>query len=120
MDLKYVKEVFNNEQYINSLLQLSTPQQVQQSLKQKDIDLSIDEINQIKDIFERYQNNKLTDQELKVFNLLQESNINELSDDDLENVTGGSIILIGLGLLFCAAATTALVGTTVKVITGRW
>lgn len=129
MDLVKIKEVFSDEEFVKSLLNLETPQEVQQALKEKDVDLSIDEITSIGELLTRYANDELTDQDKKVIELASKP-VDELSDEDLESVSGGLFILttVSVGLL-CALGATAVLGAGMAtgagfylhhVTRGRW
>lgn len=76
-----VKEVFSDKAYVEGLLKLETPEEVQASLKEKGVEFSIQDI-------------------LKAKDLLAKSENGELSDEELESVTGG----IGLAALAIIAA----------------
>lgn len=118
MDLNKIKIVLSDKKYVESLLQLETPQEVQACLKEKDIELSIDEINQIADYINRYENDALTDQEKQLFNSFQ--NDGELSDDQLETVSGGFIEYL-VFICACAIISTVITGIGVHQKTrGRW
>ena len=87
MNEEKIKEVFSNEKFVKSLMELNTPEEVQKALSEKDIDLSVDEIK-------------------KIAELLQKKANGELTDEDLENVAGGSIslgIVIGIYVAIGAA-----------------
>lgn len=105
MDLNKIKEVLNDKEYVESLLKLETPQQVQESLASKGVDLTVEQINEIKDLIIRYQEDNLTDLEKQELKNVQDG---ELSDDQLEAVSGGSIV-IGLILVGVIAAEVGIV-----------
>lgn len=93
MELSKVKEVFSDQEFVKSLFELDNPEDVQKALSEKDIDLSLDEINQTKELLDRYENNELTDEEKKAFEYANNAD-EELDEDELENVTGGSVIIL--------------------------
>ena len=97
MNEEKIKEVFSDEKFVKSLMELETPEEVQKALAEKDIDLSIDEIK-------------------KVAELLQKKAEGELSDANLENVAGGSIT--GL-VVFMGICTGAGAGYLVNKVTRR-
>jgi predicted ribosomally synthesized peptide with nif11-like leader len=70
MNEEKIKELFTDEAFIASIAELETAEDVQKALSEKGLDLSIEEITAIQ--------NALA------------SNDGELSEDDLENVAGGS------------------------------
>ena len=96
MDEMRIKEVFADEAFVKQLLEQEEPEAVQALLMERDIDITIDQIVQIRDLVEKH--------------LKGEININELSEEDLENISGGFILSAG-GVL--VALTVTIVGSTV-------
>lgn len=90
-----IREVFSNEEFVKGLFQLETPEQVQQALRQKDISLSVEEIVKVRELL-----------------LKQMDSGQELSEQELESVTGGEMVTICLILMGCLWAG-ALVGGVV-------
>lgn len=79
MDEKLAKEVFSDKEFVKSLLLMETPEEVQSALKEKGIDLTVEDIMQIREMCNR-------------------ADTDELSDDELENVAGGicpAVIVLG-------------------------
>lgn len=84
-----IKDVFADEEFVKRLLCLETPQEVQAVMSGKGIDLTVDQIVKIKElIIKRLDAGR------------------ELSEEELEDVTGGSILVAGLTL----AAITGVAG----------
>lgn len=79
MNEQQIKELFSNEEFIDSLLALETPEEVQKALTDQGVDLSIQEILAIKDSIA----NSLDSEE-------------ELSEEQLETVTGGSFLVVAI------------------------
>ena len=77
MNEALIKEVFSDKDFVESLLGLETAEDVRAALKEKDLDLSIEDIENIR--------KTLTAQEGS-----------ELSEDEMENVAGGVINLAQL------------------------
>ena len=105
-----IREMFSDEVFLKGLFQLETPEEVQTALRQKDISLSIEEIVKVRELM-----------------LKRLENGAELSDEELESVTGGSVTVIA-GLIVVLGAA-ALLGATslggiaycTNVMThGRW
>lgn len=107
MDIKKLNEVLKDESFVKQLLQLETVNQVQQALADKGVNLTIEEIEAIKDIIQRYENDQLSEQEKQQLETINTLNTDELSDNDLQAVTGGFITVI----LTVAAITIGTVGT---------
>ena len=89
MNMEKMKEVFSDEEFVKSLFELETPEEVQAALKEKEIELSTDEICQMRDFLSRYQEGTLTEEEKKAVELAGKYNKGELSEEELENVSGG-------------------------------
>ncbi len=105
MNEERMRELANDKAFMEMVLGLETPEEVQDAFAEKDVDLSIAEIQ-------------------KVYELLSEHAGEELTEEDLEQVAGGEIIsaLIITGLiLFGAAAggSGAYFGTT-AALRRRW
>jgi len=81
-----IKEVFRDEEYVKELLNLETAEEVQASLKEKGIEMTIDEI-------------------MKIKNMLEKSEDEELSDEDLEKV-GGGCFAIAAGVIVVSLVVT--------------
>ena len=113
MNEERIKEVFSDEAFVAQIFEQETAEQVQELLAEKEIELSIKEIEKIKEYVEKA--------------LKGEENVEELSDEDLEDVSGGVIGLLivnVIGLSVAVAAGGALVGFTAavtdQVTRGRW
>ena len=88
-----IKDVFADEEFVKRLLCLETPQEVQAAMSGKGIDLTVDQIVKIKELV------------VKRLDAGQ-----ELSDEELEDVTGGSILVLGLTLAAASAVAGLLAG----------
>ena len=87
-----IREVFSNEEFVKGLFRLETPEQVQQMLRQKDISLSVAEIVNVRELL-----------------LKQMDSGQELSEQELESVTGGAMATICL-ILSASLLIGAMVG----------
>ena len=72
MDEKRAKELFADGAFVKSLFALEPPEEVQAAVKAKGLDITLDEINAVKES-------------------LAKSAKGELSDADLEKVAGGFV-----------------------------
>ena len=95
MDTERIKELFADESFVKQLLEQEEPEAVQALLLERDVDFSIEQIVQIRDMVEKH--------------LKGEINIDELSDEDLEEISGGFFISAGAALVI---STLLLVGST--------
>lgn len=103
MNEALIKEVFSDKEFVESLLGMETAEEVQAALKEKDLDLSIEDIKGIQ--------KALTAQET-----------NELSEEEMENVAGGFVITAGIvSAIAGVVSATAGTGSFVHRVTrGRW
>ena len=102
MDEALVKTVFSDEEFVKSLFQLETPEEVQTALADRGIDLSVPDIIKIKDLL-----------------LRKIQSGGELSDEELEGVTGGVLLASTItAMVWGAAIAGALVGTSVPILLG--
>ena len=77
-----IREVFSDEDFVKTLFALETPEEVQSALKEKNIELSIEEILKVRDLL-----------------LKTTGNSGILSDEDLQEVSGGAIITAIAGVV---------------------
>ena len=77
MNEELIREVFSDETYVKNLFKSESWEAAQASLKEKGIDLSVEEIKNI-------------------VNKAKAAEEGELSDDELENVAGGIEVLFGI------------------------
>ena len=104
MNEERIKEVFSDEEFVKELFSKETPEEAQAMLAEKDIDLTVEELIQLR--------------ELIIKKAQQTDNDEELCDDDLEDVAGGSVILLGIAVYGIAAIGVAAI---IHVCSnGRW
>ena len=103
MNEALIKEIFSDEAFLKSLSEMETAEEVQAALKEKGLDLSIDDI-------------------LKIQKTLTSQENGELSEDEMENVAGGFAITAGIvSAIAGGIGATASGGTFVHTFTrGRW
>ena len=83
MDEKRIKEVFSDKAFVEGLLKLETPEEVQKAFAGKGVTVSVEEIIKLKDAL------------VKASQKAAESG-GELSMEDMEDVAGGFVLLAGL------------------------
>ena len=86
MNEELIKEVFSDEEYVKSLFESESWEAAQASLKEKGIDMTIDQLKQMIDI-------------------LKNNTTGELSEDDLETVTGGVTQIVAFTVSLVVAIT---------------
>lgn len=103
MDEKRIEGIFSDEAFVTRLLQMERVEEVQAALKEKGLELSVQDIHKIRDT------------------LISTSSFDELSEADLEEVAGGAIPVEFLKLIFQGIKTAAkLISTTDLVSNRRW
>ena len=112
MDENRIKKVFSDEAFVKSLLEKENAADVQAALKEKNLEFSLDEINEIRK---------------KIIEM--SSSDSELSLDQLQEVAGGSIsaatvigvagLVIGVGSLIAVGGGIAI-GAAATITRGRW
>jgi lactobin A/cerein 7B family class IIb bacteriocin len=85
MNEEQIKEIFSDEAFTSSLLELETAEEVQSALSGKGLDLSLDEITNIRSYI-----------------LATAEQGGELAEEQLETVTGG-IALVAIGIIIGVA-----------------
>ena len=109
MNMEKMKAVFADETFMKQLFELETAAEVQAALKEKDIELTEEEILGIRDLIIKVERGEISAEQLES---------GELSEDALELVAGGVLVVAGL-----VAAGTALVGLVYGIgdaIERRW
>ena len=94
-----IKEVFSDEAFVKQLLEQETPEQVQALLVEKDLEMTTDQICKIKELIEKQLNGDII--------------MEELSDEDLEEISGGVV-----GTLIATFSLVAAVGIVGGAIGG--
>lgn len=100
MDEQKIKEVFSDEAFVTSLLEMEEAPEVKNALADKGIELTLEEIEAL-----RLQLGKAD---------------GELGEEDLENVSGGfAITLTAVAAIFGIIGGTASAGSFVHTVTRR-
>lgn len=76
MNQEKIQEVFSDEAFLKEIFSKEIPEEVQSILAEKDVELSIEDILKLRKIIEKKLNQGV-----------------ELSDDELEDVTGGVVVI---------------------------
>ncbi|MEN1761408.1 MULTISPECIES: hypothetical protein [Anoxynatronum] len=83
-----------DEKLAEKLFQLETAEEVQVLLKDNDVEMTLEEINTVREA---------------LIKAMERSEESELSEEDLEEVTGGFFWMLGLALALMAVGSTAYV-----------
>ena len=94
---KKLNKALSDKAFAEKVLAMETPEEVRAALLEKDIDLDVDDLIEIKDLLVKHFEGG-----------------EELSEDDLEDVSGGSIcaICLALGII---GAVVSVVGTGITI-----
>ena len=106
MNIEKMKEVFADEAFVKGLFELDSAAEVQAALKEKGVEMSEEEILAVRDLLTKMENGEISAEQAELWSKQAESG--ELSDEVLEQVTGGEIIIM--------AAVTITIGTILKWI----
>ena len=122
MNIEKLKEVFSDEAFAKSLFELESAAEVQAALQDKGVELSEEEILSVRDVLAKVESGEISAEQLEQWTKQVESD--ELPEELLEQVAGGSLMVAGLVILgICGAV--ALVGLAdsidgiVESLTGR-
>ena len=98
MNEERIKEVFSDEAFVKELFSKETPEEAQELLAEKDIDVSIEELVKLKDII------------VAKLQSAESGESAELTEEELEDVAGGVIpTLVFFGFFAFVATNIALV-----------
>jgi lactobin A/cerein 7B family class IIb bacteriocin len=87
------QEALSDEAFANKLFQMENPEDVQEALEEKGIELTLDEIRQIGELSEKIRNGEVSQEQV------QSMADGELSEDELEEVAGGFGIFAIIGII---------------------
>ena len=124
MNIERLKEVFLDEAFVKSLFELETVAEVQAALQEKGIELTEEEILGIRDLLIKVEEGGISAEQLEKWAAQIESG--ELSEEMLEQVSGGSITLVGAAVVSLlirvgtAAAVAGLIYGAAHAIKNRW
>ena len=120
MNIEKIKEIFADEAFVKGLFELETAAEVQAALQAKGLELTEEDILGIREMLL-----KVADGEISVKQLEQwatQAERGELSEELLEQVSGGSVLgTIGLALIgaACVAAFAIATDDLIYEYTGR-
>ena len=124
MNIERLKEVFLDEAFVKSLFELETVAEVQAALREKGIELTEEEILGVRDLMIKVEEGGISAEQLEKWATQIESG--ELSEEMLEQVSGGSITLVGAAVVTLlirvgtAAAVAGLIYGAAHAIKNRW
>ena len=112
-----MKEIFADEAFVKSLMELESAAEVQEALKEKGIELTEDDIMALRDIILKVEEGEISREQLESWAAQAEDG--EITEEMLELVSGGLLISsLLIGIAITTAATGVAVGTTVGIGAG--
>ena len=90
MNEERIKEIFADEEFVKELFSKETPEEVQDLLAEKDIDLTVAEIVKLGEIF------------AKKLQQTENGEPAELTEEELADIAGGAVLWILMGVLIAA------------------
>ena len=106
MNEERIKEVFADEEFVKELFSKETPEEAKALLEEKDIDVSIEELVELKDII------------IAKLQATENDETVELTEADLSDVAGGtfgiSVVIAIVGILVLCG------GVTIIKTANRW
>jgi hypothetical protein len=116
MDQEKLKEVLSDEAFVKKLLAMEKPEDVQDALEDKGVEMSLDDIKQIGEIIRKVQSGEISQEQL------ERAADGELSEDELEGVSGGLVLtILGIvGIVFCAGAVATSAVVVTRATRGSW
>ena len=130
MNIEKIKEVFSDEAFVKGLFELDSAAEVQAALQEKGVALTEEEILGIRDLLVKMESGEVSTEQAEQWAAQAESG--ELSDEVLEQVAGGVIILaavsVGIGTILkwigisaaVGAAAGGLAAGAVDAVERRW
>ena len=110
MNLEKIKEIFADEAFVKDLFELETAADVQIALKEKGIELTEEEIFAIREMILKVADGEISAKQLEQWATQAERG--ELSEELLEQVSGGSVLgTIGLALIGAACVAAFAIAT---------
>ena len=103
-----------DEAFVKSLFELETVAEVQAALKEKGIELSEEEILGIREFLIKVESGEITQEQLEIWQ--QQAKDGELSDEALEQVTGGIAVGLLVGLIITGLAVDGLFLAAVGIV----
>ena len=124
MNIERLKEVFSDEAFVKSLFELETVAEVQAALQEKGIELTEEEILGVRDLLIKVEEGGISAEQLEKWAAQIESG--ELSEEMLEQVSGGSATLVAAAVVVflarvgAAAAVAGVIYGAAHAIKNRW
>ena len=126
MNMEKLKEVFSDEAFVKSLFELETAAEVQAALQAKGVELTEEQILGIRDLLGEVEGGKISVEQLEQWAAQMESG--ELTDEMLEQVSGGSVAvgvgtiigLVAVGVIIVGAIVTSLTLLIKSACEERW
>lgn len=108
-----LQELLRNEDFVKELLTKEDPEDVQALFEDSGLELSMDEVRAIGDVFDRAANGEITAEQI------EKAANGELSEEELSQVAGGEVIIgVGTVIAICVIGVLGLEGS--YLISENW
>ena len=112
MNMEKIKEVFSDQAFVKGLFDMQTAAEVQAALKEKGVEMSEEEILDVRDLLIKVDRGEISVEQLEQWAAQAENG--ELPDEMLEQVSGGVLLTsMMIGAIFYWVGVGAAVGTGV-------
>ena len=124
MNKENLKAALADEAFVKSLFELDTIEEVQAALRQKGVELTEEEILSFRELILKMESGEIAGEQLEQW--AKQAEDGELPDEVLEQVSGGSAMAVGLGLLIGAGVVavgmfvTCIVKLVISLNEVRW
>lgn len=108
MDGEKLKEFFANEDYVKSLYEIADAEALQSVLEEKGVEINVEEAACVIELLTKLKAGELSLEQLE--NICQAAENGELSEELLENVSGGVVALITIAGILKATGIALLIG----------
>ena len=97
MNTEKMKEVFSEEAFVKSLSEMESVAEMQEALNSKGVQLTQEEVTGLRDFFQNVKSGEISREQLEGWSKLAENG--ELAEDVLEQIAGGSFLLVGFAAI---------------------
>ena len=95
MNIETIRDVFSEEAFVKALFEMESVAEMQEALNNKGIQMSDEEITALRTFFAKIKSGEISREQLEEWSKLAENG--ELSEEMLEQVAGGGVLLCVLG-----------------------
>ena len=107
MNMEKMKKVFSDEAFVKALFEMESVAEMQEALNNKGVQLSEEEVAGIRTLFAKVKSGEISREQLEKWSVQAENG--ELSEEALEQVAGGGVLLCVLGGALAVALIASIV-----------